>query len=198
MYYNEPYVGRYYEITPSANSTLPAQLKLYFSPAEFLAYNALPLVGGADYPAILPDGSNLRISVYHGLPASGTTGPTGTYNATDSNLLQPSNAVWNAAGGWWEVTVSSPFGFSAFFANTNTNTPLPVVLGDISAVNMGKENRVNWETRTEHAGDYFEVERSKDGKHFEQIGSVTAKGAALCHNTGLPIANLSQGSIITA
>ncbi len=178
MYFNEPYVGRYYEIAPSANSTLPAQLKLYFSPAEFTAYNASPLVGGSSYPAILPDGSNLRISVYHGLPSSGNSGPTGTYDASNSNLLQPSSVLWNATGGWWEVTVNSPYGFSAFFANTNTSTPLPVVLGDISAVNAGAENHVQWDTRTEHAGDYFEVERSRDGKRFDKVGTVTAKGAA--------------------
>jgi hypothetical protein len=178
MYFNEPYVGRYYEIAPSANSTLPAQLTLYFSPAEFAAYNASPLVGGSDYPAILPDGSNLRISVYHGLPSSGNSGPTGTYDASNSNLLQPSGIVWNAAGGWWEVTVNSPYGFSAFFANTNTGTPLPVVLGNISAVNAGRENHVQWDTRTEHAGDYFEIERSGDGKRFAKVGTVTAKGAA--------------------
>ncbi len=178
IYFNEPYVGRYYEIAPSANSTLPAQVKLYFTQAEFTAYNASPLVGTATYPAILPDGSNLRISVYHGLPSSGNSGPTGTYNAANSNLLQPTSVIWNAAGGWWEVNVSSPFGFSGFFANTNTSTPLPVVLGTISAVNVGKENEVRWETRTEHSGDYFEVERSKDGKNFAKTGTVTAKGTA--------------------
>lgn len=176
IYFNEPYVGRYYEITPSANSTLPALIKLYFSDAEFAAYNASPLVGTTLYPAILSDGSNLRITAYHGLPSSGTSGPTGTYDANNADLLQPASVVWT--GSWWEVTISSPNGFSGFFANTNTSTPLPVVLGDISAKNTGKENLVQWNTRLEHTGDYFEVESSKDGKSFTKIGSVRAKGAA--------------------
>jgi hypothetical protein len=174
----EPFLKRYMVITPSQNSTLPATVKLYYSPADFTAYNALPAVGNSSYPAILSDGSNLRIRAFHGLPSSGTTGPNGTYNLANSDVLQPISTVYNATGGYWEVTVASPNGFSGFFANTTTVTPLVINLGDISAVNKGNVNVVSWNTKTETAGDRFSIERSTDGRAFSAIATMAAKGYA--------------------
>lgn len=174
---SEPFLGRYYEITPTANGSAAATVKLYFSQDDFDDYNAAPEVGST-YPAILPNGSNLRITAFHGNPAGGTTGPNGSYDASNSDLLQPSSVVWNATGNWWEVTVSSPNGFSGFFANTNTGTPLQLTIGDISATNTGSANRVDWTTKTEALGDRFQVESSSDGRSFRAIGNVSAKGAA--------------------
>ncbi len=174
----EPPAGRSYAITASQNGALAASLKLYFTAADFSAYNASPAVGTNAYPAILADGSNLRIRVFHGLPASGTTGPDGTYDAGNSDTLQPTSIVWNTTGNFWEVEVNSPNGFSGFFANTTNTTPLNIRLGDITAHHERGVNIVNWDTKTEAAADRFIIERSEDGRNFRVIGSQPANGYA--------------------
>lgn len=173
----EPFVGRYVDIAPSANATSAATVKLYFTAADFTNYNASASVGTSAYPAILPDNSNLRIRAFHGLPSSGTTGPNGTYNAANSDILQPTSVVWNT-NGFWEVTVYSPNGFSGFFANTTIGAPLNITIGKIAAHNEGSVNVVNWDTKTESANDRFVIERSRDARTFAPIGEMEGKGKA--------------------
>ncbi|KAA5532372.1 T9SS type A sorting domain-containing protein [Taibaiella lutea] len=173
----EPFVGRYVDIVPSQNANLPATLKLYFTTADFTAYNNAAYVGTTSYPAILPDNSNLRIRAFHGLPSSGTTGPNGTYDATNSDILLPTSVVWNT-NGFWEVTVYSPNGFSGFFANTTIGSPLNITIGKIAAHNEGAVNIVNWDTKTESANDRFIIERSSDARTFTAIGTMDGKGNA--------------------
>ena len=55
---------------------------------------------------------------------------------------------------------------------------LAITLKDISAINMGAKNRVDWNTESEMQGDVFELQRSLDGKVFETIYVTPAKGAA--------------------
>ncbi|KAA5534536.1 T9SS type A sorting domain-containing protein [Taibaiella lutea] len=173
----EPFVGRYVDVVPSQNANLPATLKLYFTTADFTAYNNAASVGTTSYPAILPDNSNLRIRAFHGLPSSGTTGPNGTYDATNSDILLPTSVVWNT-NGFWEVTVYSPNGFSGFFANTTIGSPLNITIGKIAAHNEGAVNIVNWDTKTESANDRFIIERSSDARTFTAIGTMEGKGNA--------------------
>src|SRR5690606_20583088 len=66
-------------------------------------------------------------------------------------------------------------GFSGFFIHTGSN-PLAIDLKNISAVNMGSRNRVDWATGTEQSGDRFELERSADGTNFRKLADITAKG----------------------
>jgi hypothetical protein len=120
---NEPYVGRYYEIHPTQNANQPAQLTLYFSQADFDAYNlaAAALPNSSVFPPINGTASNLLITVFHGQAASGTTGPNGQYNNNNKEVLTPTSVIWNANGtGWWEVTFTTT-GFSGFFAHYEYN-----------------------------------------------------------------------------
>ena len=57
-------------------------------------------------------------------------------------------------------------------------SPLDIKLGDISALNVGNSNRVDWSTLSEEITDKFELQRSVDGKSFETITSIGAKGYA--------------------
>lgn len=52
---------------------------------------------------------------------------------------------------------------------------LPVTFGTISAVQEGKTLTVNWIAEKEDNNNHFEVEASKDGVHFEKIGTVQSK-----------------------
>lgn len=173
----EPFLGRSYVITPSQNTTLGATLKLFFTAADFANYNAAPSVG-TTYPVILSNGSNLKIRAFHGLPGAGTTGPGGSYDVTNSDILQPTGITWNNIGNFWVVDVYSPNGFSGFFANTTTGVPLNITLGKISARNEGAVNILDWNTKSEEANDKFVIERSNDGRIFSRIGTQLGKGNA--------------------
>jgi hypothetical protein len=56
------------------------------------------------------------------------------------------------------------------------NTPLPVTLLSFSAKEIDKGVELNWVTETEIDNDYFELERSKDGKLFSSIGKIPGGG----------------------
>jgi hypothetical protein len=90
-------------------------------------------------------------------------------NGAVSVLNQTSNGVVNGVS-WIQVTTP---GFSNFYLMGGT-TPLPINLENISAANVGKENRVDWKTAHEDRGDYFELERSADGKNFGYLATVKA------------------------
>lgn len=57
-----------------------------------------------------------------------------------------------------------------------SNNPVPVKLFDFDALRRGKINELYWVTTTEKNTSLFIIERSADGIHFEQIGSVAAAG----------------------
>ncbi|MBC7426800.1 MAG: T9SS type A sorting domain-containing protein, partial [Bacteroidia bacterium] len=57
-----------------------------------------------------------------------------------------------------------------------TLTPLPVTFNDVKAKCVSGANIVTWSTLTEINTNYFEVERSNDGKVFETAGTIDAAG----------------------
>ncbi|WP_353720679.1 T9SS type A sorting domain-containing protein [Dyadobacter sp. 676] len=56
------------------------------------------------------------------------------------------------------------------------NLALPVSLIDFSATREGSLATLSWSTSEESNSDYFEVQRSGDGKTWEKLKIVTAKG----------------------
>jgi len=163
----QKYLQRSFTVTPTSNGA--AIVTLYALQSEFTAYNAAP---GA-YPNMPATGSNsdpnipnIRITKYAGSPFVG---------GGNALLINPSAVVWNSAMNWWEITfpVTS---FSSFYIHTGTIGPLAIDIEQISAVNVGNRNRVDWTTANETNADKFEVERSLDGESFEYIGTVKASG----------------------
>jgi len=53
---------------------------------------------------------------------------------------------------------------------------LPVHLLNFTGTNLGKAVQLNWQTAQEVNSDYFNIERSTDGRHFNYIGHVKAAG----------------------
>jgi len=111
-------------------------------------------------------------------------------------LIPISVAKDDGAGSWIDLT-DTPFGFSCGgsywgnslsgtftsftgtkFALGNTGPPviLPVTLVAFHAAAEGNSVKVFWETESEMNSDYFSVERSKDGKQYDEIGRVNAAG----------------------
>jgi hypothetical protein len=54
--------------------------------------------------------------------------------------------------------------------------PLAIRLVDLSAMNAGTRNRINWTTGEEVRGDYFILERSADGINYSALATIDAKG----------------------
>jgi hypothetical protein len=93
---------------------------------------------------------------------------------TAASLLVSVTTTWT--GQYWAMTIPVT-GFSGFFIHTGS-VPLVIDLKDISAVNVGNRNRVDWSTASEKTGDVFVLERSADGETFSRLASINAKGAA--------------------
>lgn len=175
------YVARYTDIHPE-NNNLPADVTLYFKQSEFDAYNAWAMTEGKPLLPQNPTDSlnipNLTINQFHGLPSDGNTGPNQSYDATNYEYITNGITVnWDNNKQLWVVQfpVSS---FSGFFVGTFKNNPFPIKLISIQATNRGAINTVEWKTASEGKGDYFELERSSDGKTFEKLSTITAKGKA--------------------
>ncbi|MDO7877570.1 right-handed parallel beta-helix repeat-containing protein [Hymenobacter sp. ASUV-10] len=179
-FYGRPYVRRYYDISPLTNpSTATAEVTLYFSQADFADYNAvrgsrpaLPL-SAAD-----PEGyaANLRISQHHGASASGAPGSYSGWAGTGPAivLITPTAVSYNATAARWEARFPVT-GFSGFFAHTS-ETPLPVVLTAFTARAVKAGAELTWHTASEQNSARFDIERSRDGQHFEKIGEEQARG----------------------
>ncbi len=96
-------------------------------------------------------------------------------------LKAPSVAgPWTLNGNCIASTVSATArdnmtGFSVF-ASGQSGAPLPVELLTLSASLENTGVAVNWETASEINNNYFDVERSRDGEHFEKIGMKQGAG----------------------
>ena len=113
------------------------------------------------------------------IPTAGTT-----FNTTTGCVDGP------AAGTEWStynVTASTTYFIRVYSFGTSTpgpfsiqivGSPLAITLDKISATNIGKSNRVDWNTLSEEASDKFELQRSADGKDFATIAKQNAKGTA--------------------
>ena len=55
-------------------------------------------------------------------------------------------------------------------------SPLPIELLDFNAIKNGNKVDVSWTTASETNNDYFTIDKSKDGIHFETVGTVDGAG----------------------
>jgi hypothetical protein len=168
-----PFVQRHYQITPASNPlTATATITLYFTQAEFNAFNAAP-GSTADLPTGPSDNvgkANLRIGKYSGSSNNGS-GLPGSYTSTNI-VIDPSDAniTWNAVTGMWQITFDVT-GFSGFVVQTSIYA-LPVKLLSFAAQLTGTDVKVSWKTSDELDHDRFELERSADGRYFTSVASI--------------------------
>jgi hypothetical protein len=121
--------------------------------------------------------------------ASGTA--TITFTATTievGGIANLSAFRWNSAALGWEtppgvqtntassVTVQDVTNFSPWTLAGN-NSPLPVELLDFTAaLNNKRQVDLDWRTVAEINNDYFTIEKTSDGTHFEEVGIVDGAG----------------------
>lgn len=116
------YVARRYEITPSTNpTTATGKVTLYFTQAEFDAYNATNSVKLPTSPSDAAGKANVLIDKFAGT-SSDNSGSTFSYS-NGFVTLTPSveNVKWNATYQYWEVTIDT-VGFSGFFVRTSSSS----------------------------------------------------------------------------
>ncbi|MCC6448903.1 MAG: T9SS type A sorting domain-containing protein [Chitinophagaceae bacterium] len=159
----QPYVNRRYQITPSVQGS--AIVCLYYLQDDIDQFNGYSFING--WPMITP-GVNMSISqVDNGdIVDPGHIGKE--INPVDiTATYDPLNTVW---------TVCFPVdSFSYFYAHADNvgNVPLPVEM-ILKGKTAGLSNELSWMTYREVNNQYFEVERSRDGKRYDVISAPIA------------------------
>ncbi|MBK6732396.1 MAG: hypothetical protein IPG60_16055 [Bacteroidetes bacterium] len=107
---------------------------------------------------------------FHSIFRSNSTGPTGWTDAGTSpvpSAFSTSTITLQMSG----VTFMRYYGIGR-----SVEFILPIVLVNFDGSNVGNANVLNWTTATELNNDYFTIERSLDGKSYEEIGTVEGAG----------------------
>jgi len=72
-----------------------------------------------------------------------------------------------------------PSNQQATFVSSGTGCGLlPIELLSFTGENVGADNVLKWITASETNNDYFAIERSPDGEHFTELGSIKAAGTS--------------------
>jgi hypothetical protein len=160
----QPYVRRWYQITPASNGS--ADVVLYIDQSDFNDYNAvvvapylpMPTAGNNADPNI----ANIRIT---------KNDDAGLGN----NPMEITPTVnWN--GTYWELSFNTP-SFSQFRihgANPG-GIPLPASILSFSGHKMLNADALSWTTATENNCAYFTIQHSTDGVNFKDIEKVNSK-----------------------
>lgn len=168
-----PFVQRHYQIVPATGATGTASVTLYFTQAEFTAFNSDP-ASTLDLPANPADAAgkaNLRIGRYPGT-SSDNSGLPGSYSGT-ATTIDPADGdiVWNAQLNRWEVTFDVT-GFGGFVVFTNSNSTI-VSVEYFRGTTLPTTNTLTWKINCTSTSTTFNVERSTNGVDFNSIGTVT-------------------------
>ena len=124
---------------------------------------------------VVPSGASVVFTFAASIAASAVNGTAYGSNAAGSYL----NPQRTAANG----TSITPAYASSSADVVTIVVPLPVKLTKFTAVAVGADALLNWETAQEVNNHHFAVERSLDGITFEGIGSVAGKGTTLLTST---------------
>ncbi len=162
----QPFVRRWYQITPANNIGVNALVKLYINQSDFDNYNTvvtapylfMPTSGNNADPNI----ANIRITK-NADPGLG-----------NSPVVVPTTVFWN--GNFWELSFTAT-GFSQFRVHSanNGNVPLPVALNSFSGRKVEATNLLEWSTSTEQNSAYFNLQYSTDGANFNTLSKVNSK-----------------------
>jgi hypothetical protein len=184
IYNYNPIVRRHYEITPINNaSNASGNVTLYFTQKDFDIYNDLLRNSrGNRLPSSPTDFSPkdyMWIVKFPGISNNGS-GIIDTYLDKPVYIKPNSNdIVWNETSNMWEISFNTA-GFSGFFLQTIIILPLNLI--SFSGKVINQSTTLNWQTANELNTQSFDIERSLDGKKFEQIGSIASKNSSELQN----------------
>ena len=174
----EAYNGSYISILgPDGNVTLPDDVEVVGGSTLYVSQNGVINVGnnmynatadnggGADTGTIIIDGTanvDDNVVIYDTTPDSGLSG-SGTINITNGTIT-------DNEGNYNFTCIGSPA------VCTGGNIPLPVELIEFTYEIHGKSVHLKWSTASELNNEGFFVEKSLDGKAFDEIGFVQGHG----------------------
>jgi Secretion system C-terminal sorting domain len=172
-------VPRHYEVNPASNAAnATAEIKLFFSQADFDTYNALNIIKLPKNPTDNLNLPNIQLVKYAGTSAPNNDGlPTSYVGISGADYTSHIiSTTWN--GQMWEIKFSTT-GFSGFFIKT-ASSPLPVNLISFTGKPTEKGNLLTWKTANEKGFEGFEIERSSpltpgggiSNEKFEKIGEI--------------------------
>jgi hypothetical protein len=163
----QPFVRRWYQITPSNNVGVSAIVTLYIDQADFTNYN------------------NIVASPYLPMPTSGNNSDPNITNIritknSDAGLgntpevITPTTINWN--GNYWELTFPVT-GFSQFRVHSANpgNTPLPATITKFNGRKLNSSDMLEWTTASEQNNAYFNLQHSTNGVDFKTIAKVNSK-----------------------
>lgn len=168
VYSGEAYMGRSFVITPENQPTVSADLRLYFTAAEYTSL--------VDSAAATPD-DNDDVSAISDLGSTKYNGPT------EDDVFDPSDALeviyveqvnngTQFGQNYIDITISS---FSEFWINASqVSAVLPLEWLSFTANASDKEVLLRWTTAAEVNTSHFEIEHSQDGETFTQVGTTKA------------------------
>lgn len=97
------------------------------------------------------------------------------YNSTTGKWEMPAVAASNFVSGTSVTFTGYTGSFSPF--GIGNGTGLPVTWMSVKGVNADQNAIITWATASEEGNQYFDVQRSLDGKAFESVGNVESKGS---------------------
>jgi hypothetical protein len=172
LFGSQAYAPRVFDILPQTQG--PAQITLYYTNDDFLAYNNFTLANGLVSDSIatgatasLLNGQIAQVNIYK--YTGGGLG-VGTLDAIISTA-----AIWNLAMQRWEVTfnVSS---FSKFYIGSyKPIAPLSVKEISIKALEENTKNKVIWIVNEEIAMDKYILERGDASNDFKVLDEIKCK-----------------------
>ncbi len=134
-------------------------------------------------PYAVDTDTRLNDSDEDGGPFSNTAIINGPFNGTasvlDSNIIRYSPvATYTGSDSLQYLTCDNYPLCDTAWLFINVLTPLPVELSLFNGNRVGGMVNLHWTTLSESSNDYFNVERSSDGKHFDLRGKVKGSGSS--------------------
>ena len=123
------------------------------------------------------------IKVMFGVPGSNVNA-TEIYSVTGSSLLYVDDNLANLATGYYYIDVtngSSRMVTAPVWYTRSNNGPLPISFSSFTAQKQNKIVKLNWTTEQEFNSSHFVIERSADGRTWQNIVSIAAAGNSSNH-----------------
>jgi hypothetical protein len=204
--YTNPTINKImtHNFEPFQNYGCPADRDIINSSNTFTACNKLWWSAHiADYTL----GSNIVLTIEN---PTGVTVMTENLSFTNSSYpLDHYPAAWwkynynipcNGPNGTWKLKATYGTQIVTHLFNVS-GAALPIELIDINAKQKGNTNLLTWQTATETNNKGFEIEKSNNGKAWQNIGFVAAKGSHSSYefmdNAPLPISYYRLNQIDT-
>ncbi|MEO6949846.1 MAG: T9SS type A sorting domain-containing protein [Ginsengibacter sp.] len=145
----------------------------YFTTGE--AYQISLLAGKNDVPSIFYTDSNFHSYVSTYLNSVWTTATFQSGLSNNGVSFGSTYAIDNDGFSYVTFVDNPNLGGISVLKSANI---LPVSLLSFTGKLINQEVQLNWSTSSEFNNDYFIVQRSKDGLHFNNLGKVKGKGTA--------------------